>query len=157
MHVPAQIATLLRSVYFGGNWTAVNLKDTLAGVDWQQATTRVHSLNTIAALVYHIHYYIQAVSGVLRQEPLTASDKYSFDHPPIQSEEDWQHLLNKVWTETEALTGMIEQLPESRPGEIFANGKYGNYYRNLHGLIEHAHYHLGQIVIIKKMLPAEVM
>jgi len=30
--------------------------------------------------------------------------------------------------------------------------KYGNYYRNFHGIIEHCHYHLGQIVLIKKML-----
>jgi hypothetical protein len=32
------------------------------------------------------------------------------------------------------------------------NAKYGNYYRNLHGIIEHTHYHLGQIVLIKKLL-----
>jgi hypothetical protein len=28
--------------------------------------------------------------------------------------------------------------------------KYGNYYRNIHGIIEHIHYHLGQIVLIEK-------
>ena len=33
----------------------------------------------------------------------------------------------------------------------FFHEKYGNYYRNLHGVIEHAHYHLGQIALIKKM------
>ena len=32
--------------------------------------------------------------------------------------------------------------------------KYGTYYRNFHGLIEHAHYHLGQIVLIKKLVAA---
>ena len=44
-----------------------------------------------------------------------------------------------------------------RPGhfvlwETFADEKYGHYYRNLHGIIEHTHYHLGQIVLIKKLL-----
>ena len=30
--------------------------------------------------------------------------------------------------------------------------KYGNYFRNLTGIIEHLHYHLGQIVLIKKLI-----
>ncbi len=44
----------------------------------------------------------------------------------------------------------IEQLPESKLWETFSDEKYGNYYRNIHGIIEHIHYHLGQIVLIKK-------
>ncbi len=46
----------------------------------------------------------------------------------------------------------IEQLPESKLWETFSDEKYGNYYRNIHGIIEHSHYHLGQIVLIKKIL-----
>jgi hypothetical protein len=43
-------------------------------------------------------------------------------------------------------------LPESKLAETFSDEKYGNYYRNIHGIIEHTHYHLGQIVLIKKIL-----
>ena len=153
MNLATQIAKHLRDVHFGGNWTAVNLKDSLAGVDWQQATTKVHSFNTIAALVYHMNYYISVVMKVLQGEPLNASDKYSFDLPPIQSQEDWEKLLDKTWTEAENFALLVEQLPESRLWEDFSENKYGNYYRNLHGIIEHVHYHLGQIVLIKKLLP----
>ena len=35
------MAKHVRDVHFGGNWTAVNLKDALADVTWQQATTRL--------------------------------------------------------------------------------------------------------------------
>jgi hypothetical protein len=34
----------------------------------------------------------------------------------------------------------------------FSQKKYGTYYRNLMGVIEHSHYHLGQISLIRKML-----
>jgi hypothetical protein len=152
MNLTAQIAKHLRTVYFGGNWTSVNLKDALADVTWQQATTQVYSLNTIATLVYHTNYYISAVSKVLQGEPLNAKDKYSFDHPPIRSREDWKILLDKTWEDVENFASLIEQLPESRLEETFVDEKYGNYYRNLHGIIEHIHYHLGQIVLIKKVL-----
>ncbi|MBL7748879.1 MAG: DUF1572 domain-containing protein, partial [Chitinophagaceae bacterium] len=69
------------------------------------------------------------------------------------SEDDWTQLCNNTWTEVETLATLIEQLPESRLAEIFCDEKYGTYHRNLLGLIEHTHYHLGQIVLIKKILP----
>ena len=89
---------------------------------------------------------------VLQGEPLNASDKYSFDHPPIQSQENWEKLLDKTWSDAENFASLIEQLPESKLSETFLDEKYGNYYRNIHGIIEHTHYHLAQIVLIKKLL-----
>ena len=152
MNLTSQIAKHFRDVHFGGNWTSVNLKETLAGITWQQATTKIYSLNTIATLVFHINYYVSAVTKVLQGEPLTAHDKYSFDLTPIQNQEDWENLLNKTWNDAENFARLIEQLPESKLAETFSDEKYGTYYRNLHGIIEHTHYHLGQIVLIKKIL-----
>src|SRR5687768_9701897 len=152
MNLTAQIAKHFRDVHFGKNWTASNLKDHLKDVTWQQATTQVYSLNTIASLVFHINYYVSAILKVLRGEPLNAHDKYSFDLPPIKTPEDWQKLLDKTFTDAENFASLVEQLPEGKLLEDFSDGKYGNYYRNLHGVIEHTHYHLGQIVLIKKIL-----
>ncbi len=152
MNLTAQIAKQLRDLHFGGNWTWSNLKDQLADVTWEQATTKVYSFNTIAVLVFHTNYFVDAVLKVLRGGPLDAKDKYSFDHPPIQSREDWEKMLDKVWTDAETFATLIEQMPESKLWEDFSENKYGNYYRNIHGIIEHTHYHLGQIVLIKKLL-----
>ncbi|HJS52981.1 MAG TPA: DinB family protein [Chitinophagaceae bacterium] len=154
MRLTEQIAKHFREVHFGGNWTSVNLKETLADVTWTQATTRVYSFNTIALLVYHMNYYVSAVLKVLEGEPLHASDKYSFDLLPVCSQEDWVKLLDKTWADAENFATLVEQLPESKLAEIFSDEKYGNYYRNIHGIIEHCHYHLGQIVLIKKILLA---
>jgi uncharacterized damage-inducible protein DinB len=150
--ISLQIAKHLREVYFGGNWTWSNFKDQLAGVSWQEATTQITNFNTIATLFYHSSYYVSAVLDVLRGGTLGAKDEYSLKHPPIESEEDWQQLQNKVWADVESFAALIEQLPEARLMEIFVADKYGIYYRNLHGIIEHSHYHLGQIAILKKLL-----
>ena len=155
MSLTAQMAKHLRDVHFGGNWTAVNLRDTLADVNWEEATRKVESFNTIAVLVYHIGYFVSAVLPVFRGEPLTAKDKYSFSHQPIASEQDWQTMLNKSWEEAELLAQCIEQLPEERLSDDFWEAKYGSWFRNIQGIIEHTHYHLGQIVIIKKLIQAE--
>ncbi|SDL56550.1 DUF1572 domain-containing protein [Pedobacter antarcticus] len=152
MHLTEELAKHLRYVHFGGNWTTSNLKDNLKNVTWQQATTKLQSFNTIAALVFHINYYINAVEKVLAGETLQASDKYSFDVPPINSERDWNLLLEKAWTDAENFALRIEKLPDSILSENFTAEKYGSYYRNIQGIIEHSHYHLGQIVILKKLL-----
>lgn len=152
MSLTKQIAKHFRDLHFGGNWTWSNLKDNLADVTWEQATTQVYSFNTIAVLVYHTNYYVEAVIKVLEGGPLDSNDKYSFNVPPIHSQEDWQQLLDKTWTDAEKFAGLIEQLPEKKLWENIADEKYGNYYRNIHGIIEHTHYHLGQIALLKKMV-----
>lgn len=152
MNLPSQIAKHFRNLYSGGNYAGVNLEETLADMDWVKATTKIDSLNTILALVYHINYYVVAVSKVLQGEPLNASDKFSYDHPQIQSEEEWKKFLDQFWKDGESFAAVIEQLPENKFSEPFLDGKYGTYYRNIVGVIEHAHYHLGQIVLIKKLL-----
>ena len=47
---------------------------------------------------------------------------------------------------------MLEKLPENRLWENIADPKYGDYYRNIQGIIEHNHYHLGQIALMKKIV-----
>lgn len=147
-----QIAGQLREVYFGGNWTSVNYQEQLKDVTWHQAIQKVHSFNTIATLVYHTGYYILAVEKVLMGGLLDAKDQYSFDHPSITSEADWQGMLQQTYDAAKRLAALIEQLPESKLYDTFVEEKYGNYYRNLTGIIEHLHYHLGQIVLIKKLI-----
>ena len=155
MNLTAQIAKQFRDANFGGNWTSVNLKDSLSGLTWPQVTTQVYSFNTIAILVFHMNYYVGVTMKVLEGGPLDGHDKYSFDCPAIQSQEDWEKLLEKTWADAESFASLIEQFPEDKLGETFSDEKYGNYYRNLHGIIEHMHYHMGQIVLIKKILLQE--
>ena len=152
MNFNQQIANQLRGVHFGTNWTAVNLQDKLATVTWQQATTRVLSFHTIATLVFHMNYFVSATIAVLKGGPLDASESLSFDCPPISSKEDWSALLDKTWADAEELATLIERMPEQQLLEPFVEEQYGTYYRCLHGPIEHCHYHLGQISVIKAIL-----
>lgn len=152
MNTAQHIAQHLDQVYFGGNWTASSLEEQLKGVSWQQATTAVGDTNSIATLVFHIQYYIHAVLGVLVGEPLQAKDADSFAHPPIESQKDWEQFLQRNFQETKRFIKAIETLDPSLMETIFVEEKYGTYYRNLQGIVEHTHYHLGQIVLLKKLL-----
>jgi hypothetical protein len=152
MNLSAQIAKHFRDVHTGGNWTSVNVKQTLEDVNWQQATTQVHGFNSIATLVYHMNYYVSLVLKVLEGQPLNGHDSLSFNLPPITGANDWQNLVNKTLADAEKMAALVAQLPENKLQETFVQEKYGSYYRNIHGIIEHTHYHLGQITLIKKMV-----
>ncbi len=152
MNISTEIARHFKEVFFGRNWSESSLKDALEGVSWQEATTKLYDFNTIAGLTYHINYFVSAVLQVLQGDTLNASDSLSFDHPPINNEEDWQNLKGKMFAEAERISNLIAQMPEARLSTIFSEEKYETYYRNLQGIIEHSHYHLGQIIILKKLL-----
>lgn len=141
-----------REVAFGGNWTDVNLKSTLDSVDWKMASTKVSELNTIAALTHHMTYYFKPVRKALENGELKASDKESWQLPAIKDDADWKKYKNEILQEAELFAQAIENLPNEKLETPFIDEKYGNYFRNIAGIIEHLHYHLGQLTIIKKLI-----
>lgn len=146
------IAKHIHDVYFGGNWTCVNVKDTLADVTLKEALTGIHGLNTIATLSFHIHYYTMAIAQVLEGLPLNAKDEYSFAHPVFTTEDEWRAFVDNVLNSANHLYELAKQLDDSQLTAVFTDQKYGTYFRNLSGYIEHTHYHLGQIALIKKLI-----
>ncbi|GAA4163526.1 hypothetical protein GCM10022217_32640 [Chryseobacterium ginsenosidimutans] len=148
-----QLTKRFKEVLLDGLWIAnTNFKDQLKDVTFEQATTKVGSLNTIAMLTFHIDYYIAGLINVFKGGNLEIRDKYSFDLPPIEYQEQWDELLNKLWNDAEKFAILLEQMPDSKMNEVFVDEKYGTYLRNIDGMIEHSYYHLGQITLIKKLL-----
>lgn len=153
MSTTSQLAKRFREVLLDGKWIAnTNFKEQLSDVTWEQATTKIDSLNTIAMLTFHMDYYIAGLVNVFEGGDLEIKDKFSFDLPPIESQEQWENLLNKLWQDSEKFATLLEQMIDSKLDEVFVNEKYGTYLRNIDGMIEHSYYHLGQITLIKKMI-----
>lgn len=153
MSTTSELDKRFREVMLDGLWIAnTNYKDQLSDITWEQATTKFGSLNTIAMLTFHIDYYIAGLINVFEGGELKIKDKYSFDLPPIESQQDWDNLRNKLWNDSEKFASLLEEMPDSKMNEIFVDEKYGTYLRNIDGTIEHAYYHLGQITLIKKLL-----
>ena len=110
------------------------------------------TLNTIAALTYHVNYYIAGILNVFRGGDLEIRDKYSFDLPPIESEADWKRLIEEFGINSENFVKEVVKLHDSKLDEPFVDKKYGTYLRNIEGVIEHSYYHLGQISLIRKLI-----
>ena len=147
------MANRLREVFLNGRWVAnTNYKELISDIDWKQATQKVENLNTIALLVFHIDYYLGGVLQVFDGGPLEIRDKFSFDMPPIRSEEDWKALVNRFLSNAEKFAESVAAMSDDKFDAPFVDEKYGSYLRNIEGMIEHSYYHMGQISLIKKMV-----
>jgi uncharacterized damage-inducible protein DinB len=147
------LANRLREVFLDGTWIAnTNYKDQLLSVDRDAATQKVANLNTIAALAFHINYYLEGLLNVFHGGKLEISDKYSFDVPEIPTEADWDKLVTTFLNNAEQFANEVEKMPDEQLEQPFADEKYGTYLRNIEGVIEHSYYHLGQISLIRKMI-----
>ena len=148
-----QLANRFREVIFNGTWIAnTNFRDQLSEISWEVATTKFKSLNTIADLAQHIHYYINGINDAFKNGVLEIKDKFSFDFKPIECQEDWELFLMKFWNDTEEFANLVENMSDEKLHQFFIYEKYGTYKRNIEAMIEHGYYHLGQIVLIKKMI-----
>jgi hypothetical protein len=147
------LANRLREVLLNGKWIAnTNFKEQLTAINWQQAIQKVSNLNTIALLTFHINYYLGGLIHVFNGGALEIRDKYSFDMPEIKTEQDWNKLVTDFLNNAELFASHVEQMDDSLLDQPFTDEKYGNYMRNIEGVIEHSYYHLGQVSLIRKMV-----
>lgn len=152
MNLKQHIANHLIEVHRGNNWTDVNITDLLKGVQWQQAAVLApFSPNSIAMLLHHITYWNRIVAqrgqGI---RPILTKANW-MDVPAITSAQQWEALKQDNLVSAEALATVIEGYDE---GSLFSPilTDHASAYKNFQGQVEHVHYHLGQMVMIKKQL-----
>ncbi|MCH5600403.1 DinB family protein [Niabella ginsengisoli] len=152
MRFKHHIAQHLLDVHRGGNWTDVNITDTIKDISWQQAIAKTSfSPNSIAMLLHHISYWNRVVAQRGRGIVSTINKENGMNVPPITNENEWLLLKKDNLHSAGELETVIEGYDE---GNLFSPILTGHTsaYKNFQGQVEHVHYHLGQIVMIKKYL-----
>jgi hypothetical protein len=148
-----ELAKRFREVTLDGKLIAfTNIKEQISDLNITQATTKIGSLNTLAALTFHLNYYVHGVLQVFEGGELTIRDKFSFDMDPITSEEEWLQLRDSLFTNSEKFAAHIDKMSDKKLDSHFVKEDYGSYHKNIDAMIEHCYYHFGQMVIIKKMV-----
>lgn len=153
MEIAKTLASSLREVLLDGKWvTGTNIKAEIENLDWKTATRKIDSLNSIADLTFHMDYYLAGVLQVFEGGELEIRDKYSFDYKPVESQEEWEQLVQKFCSDSEKFASAVEQMTNEDLEQPFVKKEYQNYFRNILLMSEHCYYHLGQIKLIKKLI-----
>ncbi|RRQ50474.1 DUF1572 domain-containing protein [Maribacter algicola] len=153
MKLNEYLSNRLKEILLEGKWVlGTNFKEQIVSLNWKQATQKVENYNTIADLTFHIDYYLDGIIKVLKGGTLDIRDKFSFDSPPIKSEQDWKNLVNKFCFDSEEFIELVSKMSDEEIMSDFVDKQYGTYYRNIDAMIEHTYYHLGQILLLKKRI-----
>lgn len=146
------LAKKLSEVLIDGKWVAgTNVLDTIKPIPFEIAIKRYKGLNSIALLTFHLLYYIEGVQEVFDGNELQISDEKSFHMSPLQSNSDWNNLIDKFEKSARHFIKTVESIEESHWKLTFVLEKYGSFERNIDVMIEHSYYHLGQMQLLLKL------
>jgi uncharacterized damage-inducible protein DinB len=140
----------LQRTFEGGDaWRCPSLRDLLAAVGAPQAAARpIPGAPTIWELLLHATVYEDVVRRRLAGEHIeTLSDELSWPRPTDTSAAAWLQAKLDFGEARRALRRAVASFPEARLGEAVPGREY-TFYVMLHGAIEHAVYHAGQVEML---------
>ena len=147
-----KIKTLIAETANGNNWTGINATQALQNISAQKAVKRINENHlNIAELTTHLTCWNKVITKRLDAENYQPTNEEDFPEINELSKEEWNTLKEKFFQSFEIL---INKLQEKEGNDVNAPIFEGasSAYRNLHGQISHLHYHLGQIVLLKKIV-----
>ncbi len=152
MKITSLITQHLIDVHEGKNWTEVSLSEVLEDVTVEEAVTLTEaSPNTIASLLHHITFWNRVMVQRIKGVNVSIDEHNGYNVPHLQTENDWlrEKVDNNISCHELALA--IDGFEEAKLSQPLLEGG-SSAYKNLQGTVEHVHYHLGQIVILKKLI-----
>lgn len=148
-----KIQLLLQEIANGNNWTGVKpIQKILQDIDNAKAIRYINENHlNIAELVAHLSCWNKVITHRLDNENYQPSKEEDFPTINKINDEEWNELKNTFLTSFDILINKLsEKSDDILDKPIFDGGTSA--YRNLHGQIAHIHYHLGQIVLLCKIL-----
>ena len=146
-----RISDQLRRAHSGEAWHGPSLEEVLEGVTAEAAGKKpVAGGHSIWEIVAHIAVWEAVVRRRLSGE-VVRNVPPEQDWPPVTdtTPEAWQNALAQLRSGCELLQQAVSRLTD-RQLEAEVPGMGYNVYVMLHGAVQHATYHAGQIALLKK-------
>ena len=141
-----KLGDILRHTFEKNAWHGLAVMEVINSTDERIVHKKFSSTHSIIELVAHMTawrvFVIEELSGNLNYK---VSEEMNF--PVVKS---WQEAVDGLVASQENLLKSIEKLPDERLSEVVPNRPY-KFFTMLNGIVHHDLYHLGQIVLIKKI------
>jgi len=141
----------LRRAFRGKAWHGPAVFEILDGVDAKRAADHpISDAHSIRELVRHVSTWIWVPNRRIR-EGIAIESPEAVNFPPVNTttEEAWREAQDELARSVEELEETIQGLSTERLEETVA-GKSYPIATMLHGVVQHALYHAGQMALLKK-------
>jgi uncharacterized damage-inducible protein DinB len=145
-----RILEQLRRTYDGDAWYGPSLRALLADVDAATAAARpIPTAHTIWELVRHLSVWLIAARRRLAGEQVEYVDDADWPAMPTPTQSAWSGTLDVLEQSQRALEHVVEGMPAAALYDPVP-GKHYTAAVMLHGVVQHAVYHAGQIALVRK-------
>lgn len=146
------IEKLFENLYDGSPWIDVTIIGTLKNISAEKAAIKISpGRNSIWQILNHIIAWRENVLlRVQGNEIVTPNNNYFMDVTNI-SEAAWEKTLERLGNSQKQWTDFLKNFSESQFDKIYPVNKM-SYYEHIHGILQHDAYHLGQIVLLSKLV-----
>jgi len=150
-----RIADQMKRALEGPAWSGPSLMETLHDVSAAQAAEKLAGTHSIWEIVLHIDAWKTIVRRRIEGELLPDPAPHE-DWPPVSetSPEAWALLMEQMAINNRLLQSTVVELSEERLWDTVP-GKDYSLYVMLHGSVQHALYHGGQIAVLKRIVQTQ--
>lgn len=147
-----RISALYQSVYNGNPWIDINIIDTLKSFTAKEAFTKSKpNVNSVWEIVNHMIQWRFNVVQRIQGKILTSPENNYFTPIIDNSEQAWKSILQDLDESQNLWITVLKNFDEAQFEKVYPNNNH-SYYEHIQGIIQHDLYHLGQIVILKKLV-----
>lgn len=148
-----RIADQLHFGYAGPAWHGDHITKVLADVQVEQLASALPNSHSIAEIIEHmIAWRVFVIKNMQGEVYDITKDAVNFPKAEQMDVAYWQDLQARLEKSQAQLLGLIRSWPDEKLWETVPGRKY-TFYILLHGIVQHDLYHLGQIVLLKKLQP----
>ncbi len=135
----------------GEPWHGEAVWPVLDSISVREAAARpIPSAHTIWEIVMHMTFWENVAAQRLAGLRAGLVEELNFPPMPAPTEENWRRTLDQFRDSNRVFRQALAKLDATKLDQMTAAGKR-TFYGEAHGILEHHVYHLGQIVLLKKM------
>lgn len=152
METTDRIAKLFEDLYDGSPWIDVTLMDTLRSVSAAAAYRKpAPGRNSIWQIVNHLVSWRENVLLRIQGNIIETPNNNYFSEIEDSSDAAWNKTLERLANSQKQWIYFLKRCKESSFDEIYPSNGI-TYYEHIHGILQHDAYHLGQIVLLSKLV-----
>jgi len=146
-----RITELLRRTFDGEPWYGPSVMDVLTEVTLEETLNQLTGTHTIAELVEHmIGWRTFVIKRLQGDANFDINQEESFKKIAAMTTEQWMDMLQRLQQTQADLLQILSQISDEKLNETVAGREY-NFDKMLHGIIHHDIYHIGQIVLLRRI------
>lgn len=147
-----RIRQLFKDLFDGDPWLGVNVLSTLEGITAEKAAVKIApGRNSIWEIVNHMTSWRRNVLRRFDGKVIPRPEHNYILPVEITTEEAWRESIERLKESQEQWLAFLETADEDSLASIYP-GNQGSYYYHMHGILQHDAYHLGQIVMLTKLV-----